>query len=312
MTGPSAERSESGLHGRVAIVTGGGRGVGRLDALELVKAGAQVVVNDLGCEPDGTGADPTVAGRVADEICEAGGAAIADGSDASEIAGAEQMLELALSTFGRVDILVNNAGILRDRMLANMSEEEWDAIQKMHLRSTFACSRVLAGHWRDLAKAGAKVDGRIINTSSASGLYANVGQSNYGAAKAGIASFSQIAAKELGRYGVTVNAIAPIASTRLTAGVMSDEEKAHYDPAHVAAMVAWLSSPAAREVTGQVFNVGGGHISIAESWHQGPVREKGGFWSLAELDVAVPEMLAEAAPAPDILGARPKASANGS
>jgi NAD(P)-dependent dehydrogenase (short-subunit alcohol dehydrogenase family) len=307
----STDRSDNRLDGRVVIVTGAGRGVGRQDALKLAEGGAYVVVNDLGCGPHGDGSDPTVAGQVADEINQAGGAAVADHSDASEIAGAERMLGLAIETFGRVDGIVNNAGVLRDRMLANMSEDEWDAIIRTHLRSTFACSRVLAGHWRGLSKAGEEVDGRIINTSSASGLYANPGQSNYGAAKAGIATFSQIAAKELGRYGVKVNAIAPIASTRLTAEVMSDQEKDRYDPAHVAALVVWLASPAASGVTGQVFNVGGGHISVAESWHQGPVREKAEPWSAAELDAAIPEMLAEAAPAPDILGARPDQGAGG-
>jgi NAD(P)-dependent dehydrogenase (short-subunit alcohol dehydrogenase family) len=212
----SATRRSPICDGRVAIVTGAGRGIGREHALMLAEQGAKVVVNDLGGAPDGTGADAGPAQQVVDEIKGMGGEAVANGDDVSDWDGAQRMVNQAVETFGRLDVLVNNAGILRDRMLVNMTEEEWDAVIQVHLKGTFAPSRHAAAYWREQSKAGKTVDARIINTSSPSGIYGNVGQTNYGAAKAGIAAFTIIAAQELARYGVTVNAIAPAALTRLT------------------------------------------------------------------------------------------------
>src|SRR4051794_13261382 len=203
--------------GRVCIVTGAGRGIGREHALMLAEQGAKVVVNDLGGDMDGAGTPTTgPALEVVEEIKGMGGEAVANGDDVSDFEGAARLVNTAIETFGGLDVLVNNAGILRDRMLTNMTEAEWDAVIKVHLKGTFAPSRHAAAYWRERSKAGDEVDGRIINTSSPSGIYGNVGQTNYGAAKAGIAAFTVIAAEELGRYGVTVNAIAPAALTRMT------------------------------------------------------------------------------------------------
>src|SRR3954449_6669230 len=202
--------------GRVALVTGAGRGIGREHALSLARHGAKVVVNDLGGDVSGTGADATPAQAVVDEIVAAGGEAVVNGGDVADFDDAGAMVRQAVAEFGRLDVLINNAGILRDRMLVNMDAAEWDAVIAVHLRGTFAPMRHAAAHWRERAKAGEEVDARIINTTSPSGIYGNVGQTNYGAAKAGIASFTVITAMELGRYGVTCNAIAPAALTRMT------------------------------------------------------------------------------------------------
>ena len=202
--------------GRVVVVTGSGRGIGREHALSLAKHGALVVVNDLGAGVDGSGGDASPAQQVVNEIEAMGGRAVANGDDISTWAGAERLINTAVETFGDLHAVVNNAGILRDRMMANMSEEEWDSVIKVHLKGTFAPSRMAAAYWRDRNKAGHPVDGRIINTSSVSGIYGNIGQTNYGAAKAGIAAFTTIASLELARYGVTVNAVAPVALTRMT------------------------------------------------------------------------------------------------
>src|SRR4051794_7514527 len=213
--------------GRVAIVTGAGRGIGREHALSLAASGAKVVVNDLGGNVDGSGGDLTPAQQVVEEIKGMGGEAVANGDSVSSWEGAQRLINTAIETFGDLHAVVNNAGILRDRVLANMTEEEWDAVINVHLKGTFAPSRWAAAYWREKAKAGEKLENRIINTSSVSGLYGNPGQTNYGAAKAGIASFTQIAARELSRYGVTVNAIAPGALTRMTEGLagMSDRNE---------------------------------------------------------------------------------------
>jgi len=257
--------------GRVCVVTGAGRGIGRAHALTLAAHGALVVVNDLGAARDGSGEDRTPAESVAAEIVTAGGQAVANVDDASDWAGAERMVRQAIDTFGRLDVLVNNAGILRDRMLVNMTEDEWDAVIRVHLRGTFAPSRHAAAYWRDRAKAGETNDARIINTTSISGLYANPGQGNYGAAKAGIAAFTQIAAQELGRYGVTVNAVAPGALTRMTEDTrMPEEHRRRYDPGWVAQVVTWLASTDSRDVTGEVIESNGLVIAIAEGWHRGP------------------------------------------
>src|SRR3954471_20617950 len=205
--------------GRVVIITGAGRGIGRGHALEFARQGAKVVVNDLGAEVDGSGGATGPAGEVVEEIRSAGGEAVANGDDVSDWEGAQRLINTAIETFGGLDVLVNNAGILRDRMLVNMTLEEWDAVIKVHLRGTFGPARWAAAYWRERVKAGETNDARIINTSSPSGIFGNPGQTNYGAAKAGIASFTIIAAMELARYGVTVNAIAPVALTRMTAGL---------------------------------------------------------------------------------------------
>ena len=220
--------------GRVAIVTGAGRGIGREYALMLARHGAKVVVNDLGGARDGTGSDEDPAGDVVAEIVADGGEAVANGENVADFAGAERMVRQAVDEFGDLHAVINNAGILRDRMLANMDEAEWDAVINVHLKGTFAPARHAAAYWRERSKAGEPVSGRIINTTSVSGIYGNIGQTNYGAAKAGIASFTNIAALELARYGVTVNAIAPAALTRMTEdlgmGQASDEDKAAMDP----------------------------------------------------------------------------------
>jgi NAD(P)-dependent dehydrogenase (short-subunit alcohol dehydrogenase family) len=263
--------------GRVAIVTGAGRGIGREYALMLAAYGAKVMVNDLGGSRDGTGASTGPAQEVVDEIKRAGGDAVVNGSDVSDFGGAAEMIAQAVKSYGRLDVVVNNAGILRDRMLVNMTEAEWDAVIKVHLKGTFAPAHHAAAYWRDLAKKGERVDARLINTTSVSGIYGNAGQTNYGAAKAGIAAFTIIAARELGRYGITVNAIAPGALTRLTEdlgmGRGSEEEKARLHPRWIAPIVTWLASTRSSHVTGRVFEASGEVLAVAEGWHRGPTAE---------------------------------------
>jgi NAD(P)-dependent dehydrogenase (short-subunit alcohol dehydrogenase family) len=259
--------------GRVAIVTGAGRGIGREYSLMLAAHGAKVVVNDLGGGLDGVGADTTLAQQVVDEIRAAGGEAVADGNDVSDWNGAKALIGKAVESFGRLDVLVNNAGILRDRMLMNMEEAEWDAVMKVHLKGTFAPSRHAAAYWREESKRlGTPLDARIINTSSVSGIYGNIGQSNYGTAKAGIATFTIIASRELSRYGVTVNAIAPVANTRLTENLReyTEEEKRRRDPRWIAPVVTWLASAESSSVSGRVIESGNGIMAVAEGWHRGP------------------------------------------
>jgi len=286
--------------GRVVIVTGAGRGIGRGHALEFARQGARVVVNDLGADVDGTGSSTGPAGAVVDEIRATRGEAVANGDDVSEWRGAERLVRTALETYGRLDVLVNNAGILRDRMLVNMTEGEWDKVIQVHLKGTFGPAHFAAEHWRERARAGDEVDARIVNTSSTSGIFGNVGQTNYGAAKAGIAAFTIIAAQELGRYGVTVNAIAPGARTRMTenlrgAGPVPGPGEFDGSAAeNVAPLVVWLGSPESRGVTGQVFLVGGGRIGVARGWQRGPGVDKGARWEPEELSEIVPALLAEA------------------
>jgi NAD(P)-dependent dehydrogenase (short-subunit alcohol dehydrogenase family) len=264
--------------GRVAIVTGAGRGIGREHALLLAAQGAKVVVNDLGGSRDGTGADASPAQQVVDEIVAAGGESVANTDDISDFSGAERLVKTAVDSFGRLDVLINNAGILRDRMLVNMTEAEWDAVIQVHLKGTFAPTHWAAKHWRERSKAGDELDARVINTTSPSGIYGNVGQTNYGAAKAGIAAFTIIASKELARYGVTVNAIAPAALTRMTEdlgmGDTEGETREQLSPRHIAPIVCWLASPASASVTGRVFDVTGRMLSVSEGWHRGPSIEK--------------------------------------
>ena len=260
--------------GRVAIVTGAGRGIGREYALMLAEQGAKVVVNDLGGDRDGTGADASPAQQVVDEITAMGGEAAVNGADVSDFDAASRMIAQAVDTFGGLDVLVNNAGILRDRMLVNMTEEEWDLVVKVHLKGTFAPARFAAAYWRERSKDGHTNDARIINTTSVSGIYGNAGQTNYGAAKQGIAGFTFIAALELERYGVTVNAIAPGALTRLTEdlgmGQADDEAKAAMSPRWIAPLCTWLASPQSAGITGRVFEASGRMLAVAEGWHRGP------------------------------------------
>lgn len=255
--------------GRVCIVTGAGRGIGRGYALDLARNGAHVVVNDRGGAVDGTGAASDPAGSVVEEITALGGSAIADTSDISTWSGAEDLVQRAISTFGRLDVVVNNAGILRDRFLVNMSEDEWDAVFGVHAKGTFLMSRLAATHWRERCATEESTAGRIINTSSASGLYGNPGQTNYAAAKAAIAAFTLVAAKELSRYGVTVNAIAPAAFTRMTENLGVEATPA-LDPERIAPVVTWLASEQSGHVTGRVFEVSGDMVAVAEGWSRGP------------------------------------------
>ncbi|MGD9829984.1 MAG: SDR family oxidoreductase [Hyphomicrobiaceae bacterium] len=263
--------------GRVAIVTGAARGIGREHALMLAEHGAKVVVNDLGATLDGGGRDTALAETVVEEIRGRGGEAVANGDDIADWNGSKRLVEQAIDAFGGLDVVVSNAGILRDRMLVNMSEDEWDAVVRVHLKGTFVPARHAAAYWRDKSKElGGPVHARIINTSSTSGIYGNVGQTNYGAAKAGIAAFSVIAARELRRYGVTVNAVAPSAVTRMTEGLrqLDEEQRARRDPRWVAPLVTWLASRESDHVSGRVFQAGNGILSVCEGWRRGPTIEQ--------------------------------------
>ncbi len=260
--------------GRVAIVTGAGRGIGREHALMLAAHGAFVLVNDVGVERDGRGPDKSLANSVAQEIRDFGGQAIANSSDVSDFGSAREMVKEAVDTWGHLDVLVNNAGILRDRMLVNMEESEWDAVIGVHLKGTFAPAHHAASYWRQETKKGIAVDARIINTTSVSGIYGNPGQTNYGAAKAGIAAFTVIAARELGRYGITVNAVAPGALTRMTEDLISEEiteeVREARSPKWIAPIVTWLASTESRGITGRVFEANGKLLAVAEGWERGP------------------------------------------
>jgi NAD(P)-dependent dehydrogenase (short-subunit alcohol dehydrogenase family) len=258
------------LSGKVAIVTGAGRGIGRAHALALARAGAKVVVNDLGAGLSGEGSDATPAEQVVEEIRGAGGEAAANGENVADFAGAERLVRQAIDDFGRLDILVNNAGILRDRMLVNMTEDEWDAVITVHLKGHFAPTRHAAAYWREQSKAGEDVRGRVVNTSSPSGVFGNVGQANYGAAKAGIAAFTVIVAQELQRYGVTVNCLAPNARTRMTEETFQmgapEEGFDPLDPSNVATVAVALCADEAQAITGQVLHVWGGAVNVLRGW----------------------------------------------
>ncbi|MGZ6994448.1 MAG: SDR family oxidoreductase [Acidimicrobiia bacterium] len=292
--------------GRVVIVTGAGRGIGRGHALEFARQGAKVVVNDLGAELDGSGGSTGPAGEVVDAIRAAGGEAVANGDDVADWEGAQRLIRTAVDSFGRLDVLVNNAGFLRDRMIVSTSEEEWDAVIRVHLKGHFAPTRFAAAYWREQQKAGEPVDARVINTSSGAGLMGSVGQGTYSAAKAGIAALTMVESAELGRYGVTANAIAPAARTRMTEAVFADtmaqpEGDAFdaMDPDNVAPLVVWLGSAESKGVTGRVFEVEGGILSVADGWQHGVPVDKGARWDPAELGPVVAELLDHApAPAP--------------
>jgi len=287
--------------GRVVIVTGSGRGIGREHALAYAAEGAKVVVNDLGGDMHGDGGSLSPAMEVVEEIKAMGGDAVADGENVADFVGAGRMVQRAVDTFGRLDTIVNNAGILRDRMLTNMEESEWDAVIAVHLKGTFGPTRHAAAYWREQAKAGNPVQGRIVNTSSPSGVFGNAGQTNYGAAKAGIAAFTIICGLELGRYGVLANAIAPVARTRMTEnlgiGGKPDEGFDALDPANISPAVVWLGSNDNTDVTGRVFLVDGYRISVAEGWRRGPTARNDGLrWEPAQLTKVVPDLVAKAQP----------------
>lgn len=282
------------LDGRVAIITGAGRGIGREHALLFAAEGAKVVVNDLGATNDGTGADISPAQQVVEEIRAMGGEAIVNGENVADWEGAQRMINAAIETFGDLDILVNNAGILRDRVLVNMTEEEWDAVIAVHLKGHFAPTRWAAAYWREQHKAGVAKPRNIVHTSSTSGLFANPGQSNYGAAKTGIATFSQIIAKELARYQVKSNTIAPGARTRLTLATPGLEDIMtpkgdsfdQWDPANISPLVAYLASEAC-VFTGETFLVQGGNVTMIESWARGQGVDRDARWTVAELTDAL-------------------------
>jgi len=280
--------------------------LGRAHALEFARQGAKVVVNDLGAEIDGSGGSTGPAGEVVAEIRAAGGEAIANGADIADWDEAGAMVQQAIDEFGVIDVLVNNAGFLRDRMLANTSEDEWDAVMRVHLKGHFAPARHAVSHWRDRTKAGEEVQARIINTSSGAGLMGSVGQGNYSAAKAGIASLTLVQSAEWARYGVTANAIAPAARTRMTeevfAQTMAAPAEGEFDamaPENVSPLVVWLGSLDSAGITGRVFEVEGGRVSVADGWQHGPVVDKGARWKPRELGPIVRDLLDKApVPAP--------------
>ncbi len=288
------------LEGRIALITGAGRGMGREHARLFAAEGARLVVNDSGAAVDGTGDDPGVVVAIADELREAGAEVVASDHDVATTEGAQAAIDLALSTWGQLDVLVNNAGILRDRMFVNMTDDEWDAVIRGHLRSTFSTTRIAAGLWRDRTKAGEKVLASVVNVSSTSGLLGAVGQSNYGAAKAGIAAMTVIIAEELSRYGVRVNAIVPVARTRMTeevAGiadmVRAPDDPAVFDtfhPANVSSVVAWLATEACT-ATGRVLYVRGGEVRVVEGWHYTVTWEHEGRGTVDEVGEALRPLL---------------------
>jgi len=288
------------LDGRVAIITGSGRGIGREHALLFAHEGAKVVINDLGGAIDGSGDDRTPAQQVVDEIKAMGGEAVANADNVADWEGGQRLIQTAIEAFGDLHILVNNAGILRDRVLVNMTEEEWDAVIHVHLKGHFVPTRFAAAYWREQTKAGKAIKANVINTSSTSGLIGNAGQTNYGAAKAGIAAFSVIAAMELDRYGVRVNAIAPAARTRMTEAtpgldqiVKAPEDAAKFDiwdPANVSPMVAYLATENL-PFTGRVFFVQGGKVQNMTPWQMADAIDKDDRWTVAELENEVKKLL---------------------
>ncbi len=297
--------------GRVVVITGAGRGIGREHALAFAAQGARVVVNDLGAEVDGRGGSTGPAGEVVELVRSMGAEAVANGDDIADWAGAERLIRTAVDTFGSIDTLVCNAGILRDRMMVNMTDDDWDAVMRVHLRGHFCPLRHAAGWWREQVKAGATVKGRVILTSSGAGLYGNVGQLHYSAAKSGIATMARVAGAELKRYGITVNAIAPAARTRMTENVLGDMMAKPtdavafdaMDPANISPLVVWLGSDEAGDVTGQTFEVSGGLIALAENWRRGPAVDKQDRWEPHELSSVVHDLLDKSEQVP-VVGAQ--------
>jgi NAD(P)-dependent dehydrogenase (short-subunit alcohol dehydrogenase family) len=295
---------------RVVIVTGAGRGIGREHALALAAAGARVVVNDIGTALNGEGASQTPAEEVVAEIVAAGGQAIANADDIADWAGSERLVQQAISAFGRLDAVVNNAGFVRDRMFVSASEDEWDAVVRVHMKGHFCVARHAAAHWRDAAKAGAQPSGRIINTSSGAGIWGSVGQAAYSAAKAGIAALTMVQSAELGRYGATSNAIAPIARTRMTEGVFSGMMARPEDgfdamhPGNVSPLIVWLASEASAHCTGRIFEVTGGRVTLLGGMTRGPERDIAQRWEPADLGAAVTELLAEQPAQVPVYGAK--------
>jgi len=291
--------------GRVVVITGAGRGIGRGHALEFARQGAKVVVNDIGAELDGSGGSTGPAGEVVEEIRSAGGEAVANGADISTWEGGADLVKTAIDAFGGLDVVVNNAGVVRDRMFANATEDEWDLTMQVHLKGHFATSRHAAAYWRDRKKAGDAVDARIINTTSGAGLMGSVGQAAYSAAKGGIISLTLVQAAELGRYGITANAIAPAARTRMTEQVFAGDMAKPEDPNafdamaadNVAPLVAWLGSSDSAGVTGRVFEVEAGKVSVADGWRHGTVIDNGARWEPIDVGAAVTKLLGDA-PAP--------------
>lgn len=279
---------------RTVVITGAGAGLGRAYALAFAQEGANVVINDIRAE---------AAQAVADEVRAAGGQALANTGDITTLAGAQSILDATLAAFGDVHVLVNNAGVLRDRMFLSLSEEDWDTVMRVHLRGHFCMGNTFGRYWRDRKKAGHAVDARIINTSSGAGLQGSIGQSNYVAAKGGIAALTLVQAAELGRYGITVNSLAPAARTAMTEAGMPDMVKKPesgfdiWDPLNVASIVVWLGSAQSAHVTGRCFEAKGGEISVADGWHTGKITDKGARWEPAELGAVVDRLIAEA-PAP--------------
>ncbi|GHB36275.1 putative short-chain dehydrogenase/reductase [Streptomyces cirratus] len=295
--------------GRVVIVTGAGRGLGRAHALAFAAQGARVVVNDLGVGLDGLPGPDSPAARVVAEIEAAGGEAVAHGGDIATGEGAASLVECALGAFGRLDTLVNNAGFLRDRMLVNLDEDDWDAVVRVHLKGHFLPLKHAAVYWRAEAKAGRPVAARVVNTSSGAGLLGSVGQGNYSAAKAGILALTLVAAAEMGRYGVQVNAIAPAARTRMTertfAGAMAAPGGGGFDamaPENVSPLVVWLGSAASEGVTGRVFEAEGGRITVMEGWRPGPTAERSARWTPSEAGETAAKLLARAQPPGAVYG----------
>ena len=300
--------------GRVVVVTGAGRGLGRAHALAFAAEGARVVVNDVGAALDGSGSSAGPAADVVAEIRAAGGEAVADGEDVADWAGAARLVAHAVEAFGRLDVLVNNAGILRDRMLVSLDEAEFDAVLRVHLKGHAAPLHHAAAYWRSEGKARRPVAARVINTSSGAGLLGSVGQGSYSTAKAGILGLTLVAAAELARYGVTVNAIAPAARTRMTEQVFATTMAApeasaaggdSFDamaPENVSPLVVWLGSAESGAVTGQVFEVDGGRIAVGDGWRRGPSVDQGRRWSPGELGAVVPELLAKATPTEPVYG----------
>jgi NAD(P)-dependent dehydrogenase (short-subunit alcohol dehydrogenase family) len=294
--------------GRVVIVTGAGRGLGRAHALLLAKHGAAVVVNDLGGGADGSGSSPHPADQVVAEIRAQGGTAGANYGDVTDASACAEMVGEAVARFGRLDAVVNNAGFVRDRMFVNLGEDDWDAVIRVHLRGHFLLSRAAARHFRERNKAGEQVDARIINTSSGAGLLGSMGQAAYSAAKAGIAALTLVQAAELGRYGVTANAIAPAARTRMTETTFAEtmrKPEQGFDamaPENIAPLVVWLVSGLSAGVNGRVFEMSGGEISVAEGWRTGPSAKQDERWEPEALDTTIRRLLSETRPPQKVYG----------